>query len=536
MQKVHGLVAAQSLILVALAMVVWRSGDLAPPSFAAEQQALAAREGTAPSAHGALGAMMPTAGSTAPIDRTAAPASVLAAAANVVLHGSLLGIDPPPKDKTVRLSCRRDAEWRSATVDDAGHFAIAGLRPGAWQLSCEVEGYRKIEAELELTSAPVQQRDFTLTAATVLPVFVKTPTGGRLQPELSKIGVWSSLQVIATAAPLAGDLPVTENSWVGDLGLGRFRRPNDRNTGTDEQANDGVLELDQPPPVVATLLMSHVVLAEQRIEPGQRELHFQVDPAAMRSRLAKVRFRLVDEAGQPLAKVMVNLATAQGGGGMKVTDADGTATLLDVVPGLLQLNLNTKDREHLTNHVFVGAGADLDLGDLVLHPGRNVRGVVQDAAGQPVGASVQWTDLGRWRAPQPMVDRRSSSADGDGNFQLYGLGPKRYSVCARTDDGRLGFAIVDAGSAAAAPFPIVVAATTAVHVKATAAALRTYRLVVRDRPGNPLVVLTIEPRWPQGTLNLPPGEYRLDLYSDERTLLRSQDLVVGTTPLRLELP
>ena len=270
MQKVHGLVAAQSLILVALAMVVWRSGDLAPPSFAAEQQALAAREGTAPSAHGALGAMMPTAGSTAPIDRTAAPASVLAAAANVVLHGSLLGIDPPPKDKTVRLSCRRDAEWRSATVDDAGHFAIAGLRPGAWQLSCEVEGYRKIEAELELTSAPVQQRDFTLTAATVLPVFVKTPTGGRLQPELSKIGVWSSLQVIATAAPLAGDLPVTENSWVGDLGLGRFRRPNDRNTGTDEQANDGVLELDQPPPVVATLLMSHVVLAEQRIEPGQR--------------------------------------------------------------------------------------------------------------------------------------------------------------------------------------------------------------------------------------------------------------------------
>ena len=83
---------------------------------------------------------------------------------------------------------------------------------------------------------------------------------------------------------------------------------------------------------------------------------------------------------------------------------------------------------------------------------------------------------------------------------------------------------------------VVVAATTAVHVKATAAELRTYRLVVRDRAGNPLVVHTIEPRWPQSTLNLPPGEYRLDLYSDERTLLRSQDLVVGTTPMRLELP
>lgn len=536
MQKVHGLVAAQSLILVALAMVVWRSGDLAPPSFAAEQTAAAAREGTAPSAHGSLGALPPAAGSPGPTDRTAALPSANAAAAAVVLHGSLLGIDPPPKDDNVRMSCRRDAEWRSATVDDAGHFAIAGLLPGAWRLSCEVEGCRKIETELELTSAPVQHRDFTLTAATVLPVFVKTSTGGRLQTAIAKAGMWTSLQVIATAAPLTGDLPATENSLVGDLGLGRHRRSSDLNANADEQASDGVLELDQPPPVFAALLFSHVVLAQQRVEPGQHELHFQVDFAAVQSRLAKVRFRVVDEAGQPLAKVMVELETAQGGGGRQSTAADGTATLKDVVPGLLQLGLRSKDRENVTNHVFVGAGADLDLGDLVLRPSRNVHGVVKDATGQPQAASVQWTDLGLWRAPQPMIDRRNSSADGDGNFQLYGLGPKRYSVRARTDDGRVGFAIVDAASLGTAPFPIVVAATTAVQFQAPADDLRTYRIIARDRDGAPLAVCTIEPRWRQGALNLPPGQYRLDIYSDERTLLRSQDLVVGTTPLRLELP
>jgi hypothetical protein len=51
------------------------------------------------------------------------------------------------------------------------------------------------------------------------------------------------------------------------------------------------------------------LLQGQRIEPGQRELVFTVDPDDVLRRLGTVRMRLLDAAGAPLAGMRPSLCT-----------------------------------------------------------------------------------------------------------------------------------------------------------------------------------------------------------------------------------
>jgi len=535
MPKVKVVVAVQALAIVFLVALWWQRADLAPPPSQVPEPGAGLPPAAVSSADAARGPLSSAPGNT--VERHAAPASLGTGTPAVVLHGALRGLASPPKPDAVRCTARRDDQFRSAQLDDAGHYAIAGLNPGTWTVACEVEGHCKLELAHELTAAPIQRLDLELTAATVLPVFVRTPDGGRLQAALAKASLRSSLQVVATTTPLGSDLAPTENSYVGDFGVGRHRRSGDLNTHTDDKAGDGVLELDQPPPVFATLLLRHLVLAAQRIEPGQTELRFVVDPAAVQQRFAKVRFRVLDETGAPLPKVAVGLETAQGGGDGGKTGVDGLVALQQVMPGLLQMTLHATDREEHVNHLIVPAGADLDLGDLVLHPLRKLTGQVVDSAGQPIAASVRWTNLDLWQPPQPMIDRRSTSADGDGNFQIYGAGPRRYLVRAQAGEGRIGFAVVDArGSLPAAPPQVRVQDCGKVQFVARGEARRTFTVVVRSPAGHPVEVVTIEPRWRTQTATLPTGDYVLEIYADQSTRLRTQPLVVGTTLQRVELP
>jgi len=219
-----------------------------------------------------------------------------------------------------------------------------------------------------------------------------------------------------------------------------------------------------------------------------------------------------------------------------VTAEDGTALLKDVVPGLSQFHAQGKDREEYTTHMVLAAGASLDLGDLVLHPAIQVRGLVVDAGGKPTSASVQWTNLDLWQPPNPFIDNRSTSADGDGNFQLYGTGPHRYIVCANTESGLVGHAVVDARLANGPPFRVTLRPATLVQFVARGPAMTTYVLVVRHAEGHPLDVARIEPRWREAVMPLPAGDYTLELYEGDGMLLRRELLVVGAAKLRKEVP
>ena len=530
MRILKGVVGIQAIVLAVLLALLIQRADVAPPP------ALVGRTGTeaAPDVVREQASLLRTAAAASAASPDAERVHAPPAADDlVVLQGRLLGIDPPPTDDAVRLTCRRDDGWRSSNVL-AGVYADAALAAGPWRSTCEVEGCVKQEFDHVLTTAPVQRLDLTLEPAVVLPVFVRTTDGARLMPQLTELGIWQGLQVIAVETPVLGDFAPTEQTSIGDVGLGRHRIDGDLDQRREADGDDGRLELDRPPPLHAVLLLRHLVLAQQPIVPGQRELRFEVDLAAVKARFAKVRLRIVDASGQPVHTARVQFSSAQGGGSAGKPDAQGGITIEHALPGLAHFAVWAKDLEQYAAHVTLPAGETTDLGDLVLTSPRTVRGRLVDADGVGRSGGVQWTAIDAWRPPHPMQDRRSTSADGDGNFEL-ALGARRYVVAGRAADGRVGYTIVDGDSAAVAPFEIPVAEPTTVRL-VVSDAFATFAVVVRDPAGDLLDVQRLEPRWREAPLRLPPGDYRVEVFDGHGVFVRRAPLRVGTAPVQLEVP
>lgn len=463
--------------------------------------------------------------------RTAAATPGDSAGLGIILHGRLIAPTPFADVEQIRLNCHQNDRWRPAELHADGSYAVAELSPGTWRIRCEVPGFRRLDLEHTVTTAPIQRLDIPLQAATVLPVFVRTTDDRRLQPELAKLGIWQGLNVVATREPLVGDLEPTENSSVFSIGIGNHRQDHDLNRRQDPDADDGVLELDEAPPVHAALLLRHMVLARQRIDPGQTELRFQVDPTAVVGRLAKVRVRLIGPSG-PLEKATVRLSTAQGGGSAGTTDAQGYAVVDNVLPGLTSVDIHAKDCEPFTTHWTIPPDGEHDRGEVVLTGAVQVPGKVVDHTGKPVRASVQWTALDLWQPPHPRIDRRSMAADGDGHFTLQ-AGQRRYTVRAQSDDQQVGFAIVDAASAGPERFVVTVQPTQALHLRTASQQVRVG--VVADRDGNLLDVRRLELRWPAASLRLPDGEYRLTVYDGHGRQLQQETLRIAGSEVTKEL-
>ncbi len=143
-------------------------------------------------------------------------------------------------------------------------------------------------------------------------------------------------------------------------------------------------------------------------------------------------------------------------------------------------------------------------------------------------------EMAEWRLSPLMQDRRGSSAYGDGKVELFGTGDRRYAVRALTNDGRVGFAIVD--GRAATPFEIQLRAATTVVLDVRGDDFAAYAVAVRNRSGDLLDVRRIEPRWRQQSMALPPDEYGLEIYDGTGRLVRRAPLVVGAQKQRLEVP
>lgn len=532
MRSLPALVGVEAVVLVLLLGVWWsRQGDvvLPPPGGGGHGPSVAA------SAEPVVGAAGVREGepASAAIEREAAmlPAADAAAGLAVVLQGRLISDRPLPEVNRMTFRLRRGDDWRLAEISAVGAYAACGLTKGTWRITCEVPGCRRIEFDHTLTGAKIQRLDIELQAAVVLPVFVRTADDKRLQAELSKLGFWQGMNVVATAAPLPGDLEPVENSSVSLPGVGRHRQTGDLNQRANADGDDGVLELDQPPPVYAAVLLRHMVLAQQRIEPGQQELRFVVDIAEVEKRFAKVRMRVVGADGRPAA-ANVELSTAQGGGKRGKADENGVVVIEKVLPGLASFSIYAKECEQYWTHLSIASGADVDLGDVVLTAPSKLLGRVVDAEGKPAGASLQWTAIDQWRAPHPMVDRRGTSSDGDGNFEIGG-GQRRYSVRARTQEGLVGFATVDGAAAGTERFVVTVRKTHALRLRADGQHVRV--AMVADTNGVPLAVVRLELRWPEASCALPDGEYQLSIYDGYGARLSHESLRVAGADIDKEL-
>lgn len=530
MRWLPSLVGIESVVLCLL-LAYWWSADLDP----APQSPGSRLQPVDSAAAMVLSAAIGTTGTPAAVDstseRTAARSATAALDRGVILHGRLLAPNPLHELKQIRFSLSRGPTWRSAELHASGSYAVADLDPGSWRVTCEVPGYRRLHFEHTLTEAPFQVLDIPLQAAIVLPVFLRTRDDKRLQAELARLGLWQGLAVVATREPLAADLEPTEQSMVRLVGVGNHRQDSDLNRRQDPTAGDGVLELDETPPVHAALLLRHMVLAQQRIDPGQGELRFVVDLEEITARLAKVRLRLLGPDG-PLADAFVRLSTAQGGGSAGKTDEQGFVQIENVLPGITSVDISAKACESLHTHWTLAPGVERDLGDFVLTPSVELRGRVVDAAGKPVRASLQWTALDLWQPPHPSSDRRSMNADGDGKFTIL-AGRRRYSVRARTDDRQIGFAIVDGARAGSEPWVVTVHKGNALRLRNASQQVRVG--VITDPAGNLLEVLRLELRWPEAAATLPDGDYRLRVYDGHGRPLGQEELRMAGAEVQKEL-
>lgn len=515
MRVLPTLVVAESAALIVLGLIWLFHQDARPLD--AVRGAATGESAASPGARGAevdRGASRSDAPDDAPVRRDAP--GRWDPAVGVVVRGRITTTDGSPAPEEFSIGFRRGAHFR-AGVEVGDRYAVAALEPGTWQLRATADAFAVLEEDHELGSEPVQTIDVALEPAHVVKVFVTTADDSPLRESeaVRDLGLHWGLQVVATERPLAGDLSPTDNVSVGDIGIGRYRSARDPGGRPGPGDPDGELWLDRPPPANAALLLRHVVLAQQPIAVGQRELRFVVDTDELRGRFGTVTLRLVDGAtGQPIAGGTVRFSTAQGGGSFGKADGEGRVVVERVLPGLASLEIYaTKEREGLWDLVRVPAGGTVDLGDVVLHPQVEVRGRLVDAAGQPVAdGRVQWTNLETMDFPRELVNRRSASPNGDGEFQIWGAGPHRYVVIARDPDGRMGYAVVDARAGAPPPVEIELVEPASVAVELTSVGFEGFVATIRDAEGVPVAASNMEPRFPTHTLRVPPGSYTLEVH------------------------
>jgi hypothetical protein len=441
------------------------------------------------------------------------------------------------------VSIGRDRDFRSGNGAAPGTFAIAGLQPGEWRLNVRAERFTPHEAPLVLDDRAFQSVAVELQPTVTLRVKLLDASGKPVAEQLEQQTTWGVPYVVATETPLAGDLPPTTQSRLSRFGIGEWRSYGSLGSGHQPQAMAegyaGELRLHRAPPAFASLLLRTTLLQSQPIAPGQQELVFTVEPKDVLARHGTVRMRLLDGAGAPIVGARPNVRTAQGGGSFGKSGTDGVVLIENVVPGLGMLELHGgAEREQLYLHVRVTPGGVTDLGDLTIGAAEKIRVAVLDAAGKPaVDASVQWTELDRRQATHPLVNNRSARAEADGTFQLWGAGRRRYAVVARTEQGALGHALVDARNGAPPPCTITLGTPATVALRANVPPAAGYVVCALDAQRTPVAVATIATEYRPRSITLPRGAYTIEIHDllTER-LVRSFALDVAGEPLTIDVP
>lgn len=431
-------------------------------------------------------------------DASSAPES--APAATAVLFGCVRYADGTLVEKGM-LSLLRDGERVAYTALQGKAFAFAGLAPGTYQLTSRIDDQLPLQRDV-LVTAPRTRLDLQLDAAWQLTVDAVTADGQPLREAAKLSPMFRALTANAFAAPLAGDLPPSSLSSV-DAGLGTFRG-NDfvRGGPALPKQTVGVLTLPADQPLHVALLLRNVVLAQQPVPAGQEKVTFTLPATAVTDKMATVRLRCVDAAGQPIAGARTSLTDRQTGGGGKQTDDDGRVTLEGLASGRLGLGIWHKELAAPSVEIDVPPGADLDLGDVVLLPKVDVPLSLEGLGKE---ARVRWVLL------DPLPHAGWHARDGyfsadNGTTATYPVYPGRYQFLVRNGDDA-AITEVDLRTAPAQPLQFRLARGAPLRIQ-NRVGPGYARLEIRTASGGVLYDRELTGTW---TLvhRLPPGSYRV---------------------------
>lgn len=387
-----------------------------------------------------------------PADTAPSPVPATAAATAAVLYGTVRRADGTSISEGF-CWLQQDGKQVGTAGLTNGTFTFAGLQPGVHRLTSRIADELPLDREL-LVQAPSTRLDLELAPRWVLRVDATTPDGAPLTEALAKkMGGLSMRSVHARAFPeaLTGDLP-SSASIEFEAGLGPFRA-NDvfgmRNQKALPKQTVGVLTMPPDRPAQVVLLLGSTVLAQQQATPGQAEVTFVLATEAVLGRTGTARFRCLDAEGKPVARARVSVGSGSGShfSEKSVTDEQGVFVAKDLLPGRIRFGIYDGERSLPPLQFDLAAGAEVDLGDVVLQKTVALE-VSFEGLGDQSSVRSFFLDVAsnaRWRA-----DDSSHSAQ-NGMLQKLVLYPGRHALLAR---GQAGVALVEIDTANAPAGPL----------------------------------------------------------------------------------
>lgn len=502
LRPLQGLAVVLALGILAMSVALLQN-EAAPPTMVPGPATTAGPAAVRTGTDGpALALPTATEASAAAATRQAVP--IAAAAVPAVLFGTVLRADGTLVDQGY-CSLQQGGRQVGSGALRSGMFAFAGLQPGVHRLTSRIHDELPLDREV-LVQAPHTRLDLQLAPRWLLTVNAVLPDGAPLMEGLDPANRmrFRDLRALALPEPLPGDLPSNSRGEL-DAGLGPFRA-NDplgmRDQPSLPKQTVGVLTLPPDRAAHIALLLGSSLLQQQPVTPGQQQVTFVVDPAAVFSRTGSVRVRCLDAQGAPVVGAQI----AVGGGPNRrsdpqsVTDAQGIFVAKELMPGRVDFTARSGELRLPPVYFDLAAGAEVDLGDVTLL--RPVELVVSFAEfGGEGGVRAFWLDApsqSRWR-----MDDTYCSAQG-GLQQTMSLHPGRHGLVLR---GKGGVAVLEIHTDRLPPGPL--------HPSLQRGAM----LQIDNRIGTGIATFTIATangipvhqgqlgNRPGYGLPLPPGEY-----------------------------
>jgi protocatechuate 3,4-dioxygenase beta subunit len=391
-------IALAEAVLIVLALVALTSPGRSPPPAPAPQADTPAipRDATAPAEAGT-----PTSKPAPPVHPRPPSAEFATGAAPgaTVLFGRVLDADGTPVRGALIWLRSRDAPGDDALAaaevsrDASGRYAMPILTPGGYRLGLEATGFRSRSIELEVPTGIARLRqDFVLTRNWELRVHIDTPDGTPLNERLAAFnernpGLWGlQVSAVATADPLPPGFPVTELAEYL-AGSGPWAWPEEFLDGDRPRLPEGCagqFELPEDRPMHISVVLQNLVLATERVGPGQEEVRIIVPLEAVVGSLCTVTLRVVDAAsGAPVTGALVAVSNASGSSAARPVDEDGRIWLTQQLHGRFGLDVRAPGKLARPVAITLAPGATVDLGEIRLHEptqvGFRFEGVAADA-------------------------------------------------------------------------------------------------------------------------------------------------------------